>query len=344
MARIRVAPRRSVAGTDLDPLRLGGSVPRRPTLGEFVVVLEGAIRRSKRDESSFSGYERSVLDPRTVTRGRLDSLLAGTNVHLRDGDVSSVFARIFRLDEYVVARVRTRTGHIVWRPSAAPGRRRFAVVFVARGRLAVGTDGSRHVAAGEAILMPFPERTPITLGSSSPVEVIAFAFETDAVVPFDVTPETVGSLHPSSSVFQASYSLLRALVDSSSPEQGASTAALRSLLKGSARALVRAARVPSRSLWEDAVEIITDQHTDISLDARRIADQLNVSTSTLYRAFADRPRGVAEELRYQRALTASRSLAEEADIPVSRLSRQSGFGSASTLRRALKALNEKAEA
>lgn len=308
------------------------------------MVLEGAIRRSKVDESSFSGYERAVFDPRTMKRGRLDTLLAGANVHLRDGEISSVFARILRLDEYVVARVRARTGHIVWRPSARSGRHRFAVVFVARGRMAIGADGSRHVASGEAILMPFPEQTAITLGTSSPVEAIAFAFETDAVLPFDLTPETVGALHPSSSVFQASYSLLRALVDSNSPAQGASTAALRSLLKGSARALVRAARVPSTSLWEDAVEIITDQHTDSSLDARRIADQLNVSTSTLYRAFADRPRGVAEELRHQRALTAARSLAEEENIPVSRLSRQSGFGSASTLRRALKALNDPAQA
>ena len=85
------------------------------------MVVEGAIRRSKLDESSFSGYERAVFDPRTMKRGRLDTLLAGANVHLRDGEISSVFARILRLDEYVVARVRARTGHIVWRPSARSG-------------------------------------------------------------------------------------------------------------------------------------------------------------------------------------------------------------------------------
>lgn len=265
-------------------------------------------------------------------------MLSSARVEVRAGKHATTTARLLRMDRYSVTHLIAEGGSITWRPSPGTGENRFLFVFVSRGNLSVSADEARIATSTEAILAVFPGAGPVTMSSAAPIEALAFTFDADDAAPLTLTPETIGVLRPTSSVFRASYSLLRALVEVDDLGQEEDTAALRSLLHGTARGMLRAAHVATTAttLREAAAEIIAEQHTNPALDVQRIAAQLNVSASTLYRASAQEPLSVAAQLRRRRAETASQQLKANPTVSLVALAEQCGFGSVSSLRRAMR--------
>ena len=282
------------------------------------------------------GHRRLSFDPRTMRAERLRDVLANARIEVGEGNAQTFFARLLRMDRFTITHIRAAEGAVTWRPSPGIGENRFMFVFVAKGNLTVVADETRFAATEEAILVAFPGKGPITMSSTSPLEAMAFTFDASEVAPLTLTPNTVHMMHPSSSIFLASYHLLHALVFAGTPEEEEDSAALRSLLQGTARGLLRAAHVPTITLQESVRAIIAEQHTNPTLDLRQIAAQLSISLSTLYRAYANEPFSPAEQLRRARAETARARLSEQPDISIAELCRHSGFGSVSSLRRALR--------
>ena len=282
-------------------------------------------------------HQRSAFEPGRARSGRLQELLADAKISLDDGDEQSFTLRTLRLERYAVTYISAAGGSVTWRPSPGVGTNRFMFVFVARGNLSVTADASRLAASEEAIFVAFPGRTPIVLSSPGPVEGLSLTFDANDVAPATLTAETVGVLHPSSAIFRATYSMLQTLVSTDAPGEGSeSTDALRILLRGAAQGLLLAARDIGHSLWDRACALIAEQHQNPGLDVSRIAAQLGVSKSALYRAFEGKPVGIAAQIRVQRSETASRELERNPVIPRATLAALSGFGSVSALQRALR--------
>ncbi|MGQ7311088.1 helix-turn-helix domain-containing protein [Microbacterium arabinogalactanolyticum] len=288
--------------------------------------------------SRIAGHRRLAFDPRKMRPSQLAEVLADSRIEVGPSDTSTIFARVLRLNHFAITHISAAEGAVVWRPSHGAGDNRFMFIFVAQGNLMITADETRFATTEEAILVAFPGKGPIRLSTAAPIEAMAFTFDAGEVAPLTLTRQTVRAMRPSSSVFLTSFQMLRTLVSSDTPESEEDSAAIRSLLLGAARALLRAARAPESTLLETASAIIAEQHTNPRLDAGSIAIQLNVSLSTLYRAYAGEAMSISEQLRRQRAETAMRLLNETPDISPTDLCRQSGFGSLSSLRRAVQAM------
>ncbi|GIT78693.1 hypothetical protein LLS1_03620 [Leifsonia sp. LS1] len=89
------------------------------------------------------------------------------------------------------------------------------------------------------------------------------------------------------------------------------------------------------TLFSRAVRLIVDNHADARLTVPRLATLAGVSQRTLQAAFASEGTTVARELRATRTRTAAELRRRSPDLPAADVARAAGFGSVSTLYRAL---------
>lgn len=111
---------------------------------------------------------------------------------------------------------------------------------------------------------------------------------------------------------------------------------LEEVVKAMARTIVGPGEETQPTLLRRAMEVVLAEYPTPSLSAHEIANVLNVSVRKLQRAFEEGGTTAVAEVRKTRALAAHAIRAEQPSITTEELARQVGFGSTSSLFRALR--------
>lgn len=90
---------------------------------------------------------------------------------------------------------------------------------------------------------------------------------------------------------------------------------------------------PSCAIFNDAMVVISERHTDPRLSPNRLAEQLFISRRSLYRAFESQGASVAEELGRARLGTAIEIIVSEPGCSLPEVAHRSGLSSLDALRR-----------
>ncbi len=262
--------------------------------------------------------------------------LAGTE------DGSGFEMAAIRFDKFIVSRVISEPGAVRWRRTAPATWRRMLFAMVSSGSVTVTGSGPTYTSNDGDIIIVFPGSTPMVIEVHEPSEFLMFSFDENATSPSRLTPDNIAEIKSSSCIFQATHAYLRTLVDTRSTSRLDDSPSMRAMTRSMAQALTAASirAVGNDDLFSRANSLILDQGGDPDLDPSRIADSLEVSKRTLYRAFSENQTTVAHELLVARTNHALELLRENPDLPTKLLVQRSGFASESSMRRALRARSD----
>lgn len=258
------------------------------------------------------------------------------------GDLSRLQVQAVRFSTSLIAHAITPPFHARWERDREDARTRIMFVFVNRGTLELEGDQEHWTAPGGGLGIVFPGRTPVNIKATEDSEMVFFSFDEREVRPLKISPANIGAVSPTSTVFRASYGYLQAAAHHprTSREPTENPGILRSLTRDVARALTSAAlaEVPGERLFAEAERVIADNYRDPTLSADDVATRCRVSRSTLERSFRSRELGVAGEIRRARAQHAMALVTSDPNLPLDLVARASGFGSRSSMDRALLSL------
>ncbi len=280
------------------------------------------------------------FDPTPERVAQIHGLLHSVGLEYQSGhSMGSDFElAAIRFDQFIVGRVKTPAGSVVWTRESPAMWRRTMFVMVSSGSVSVTGSSATYSSNDGDILIIFPGSTPATIQVDEPSEFLTFSFE-EAVAEQRLTPDNVAELDSDSCIFQSTHAYLKALVESHSTSRLDDSASMKAMTRAMAQALTTAAMKPEseRDVFTQARSLITAKSGDVTLGPSQIAERLGVSRRTLFRAFAEQQTTVANEIHIARTNRALEMLRENPQILTKDLAEGSGFASESSLRRALKA-------
>lgn len=225
------------------------------------------------------------------------------------------------------------------RDAASVGRA--VLVAVANGSVCI--DGTR-VQAGEIALINPGETTVVAEASGSRNELLAVSFGAHKLEGLPFLGPSLGviisdalersPLKPMVAFVAAVYDLDVAEDDDTQVLQNTAQTIVRTMVRTIVDQAPEAA-----PLYDRACRVLETQYLDLSLNAKRVALSLGVSERTLQTAFAKHDETFTGVLRLVRAKAAEKNREANPSTAAVTIARMSGFGSESTMYRAIRELH-----
>ncbi|KZE41765.1 AraC family transcriptional regulator [Microbacterium sp. T32] len=269
-------------------------------------------------------------------RLRLQTFVEGMGLRVAEGDITRLRIQAVRFNWCLTAHVVSGPFVVEWSRQRVNARNRCVFLFVNRGAIEITGPGSYWSADGGGLHLIFPTTDPVSVRAVSDVELIFFSFDMTEIEPVRLVPDGVGDIAPTDTVFRAAYAYLQAAAFQSPTGEEEDLGVLRSLTRDVARALVLASTssLPGADLFTRAQARISHEYRNPQFSPSRLARDLDVSRSTLERAYRARDLRVAQEIRRHRARHAMALFASGPDLALDLVAAASGFGSRSSLQRA----------
>lgn len=273
-----------------------------------------------------------------TTNDALSTYLRSANLRIVELEPSdSLRLQMARFPDVTFAHVHLPRAVVEW-PRDELSLTRAAIVVRLSGRLAITSDATVvHRRPGLALIPPGD--TPVAFETLDPLNELLYISTPGTLVhDLDVKPDA-GTARPEipANVLAPLLAFTSSL-SSGSVGDSVVLGPLRSVALEVARALARliAEGDPSElTLFSRAIRLIVENHADARLTVPRLAAMAGVSPRSLQVAFAAEGTTVARELRATRS-RAARELRElHPGLPASQIARTVGFGSVSTLYRAM---------
>lgn len=275
------------------------------------------------------------FDPAQNDVAAFQRLVSGAKVEIFSGEPSAHSVRVLRTPRHTVASIVSGGAVAEWKPSQAVGSSRLLFCFVSQGTLTLTSAADIPILVeNDSLVAVYPGEQSVYFSSDGPFSALTFSFHSEKPATFAGREERDPIAQFDFATARAAYSGLSALV--SGVNSWSRSTAVQMLLDGVAESLKALVFDGESTLVDAAMSIISLQHGDSKLNAARIASQLQVSTSALYKAFGAEGRSVARELRRARARKAVRIRTESPSLAADLIASASGFGSVSSMKRALK--------
>lgn len=272
-------------------------------------------------------------------RGALDAAFAVRNLRLADiDDRGELRLRIAQLPQMAFAHASAPPLTLEW-PRDELSADRAILIVVSSGEMAVDSAGAVWRAEPGLFLVP-PGQSRVTFRVTEPSEEIFFITASRAVLrDVDIPSGTPRgeSLPIQEEALPPMLGFIRALVDVDLGADGsiavhnAATSVIRSLAW-----LMREAARSDMSVYEQAKDVILRSFAHPGLAAADLAGAVGVSERTLRAAFAEHDTTAMRELRRVRTRVALTTRGEHPGIGREALARTSGFGSVSSMLRAMR--------
>lgn len=301
---------------------------------------------SERGWSRFPGYRTQRFRVNGELPSSLDAVLkAGIELTAESGS-AVVDAALLRFDRYVVMHGRSSPVTLTWRRERTSAQTRGLVVLLRAGALRISShQQSLTLGASEVVIVP-PGTGAVVLRATEPVDLVFLSFDAEEVLPLRMR------WHRSDGgVVRASiHALLEAAATAPQTSDPQAAAALRSLLRAAAKAiLVQVTPVSDARDAEtlDLVRLIIENRFQIAgFAVDDIVREVKLSRRVLERRLAGMGTTPAIMLRSRRVEQAQSLMRSEPGLTAREVALRSGFSSPSTMRRALlaAAANAPAEA
>ncbi|MBT9608198.1 helix-turn-helix domain-containing protein [Microbacterium sp.] len=242
-----------------------------------------------------------------------------------------------RFDSFLVARLSTRSLTMEWARMRPRSSRRFLILFVISGAVAVTTGLPRTVVENDGVLLLPPGRDRVLIDFMVPSEVVVFTFDRDEVGGLGDGTFSRDPLSMSSPVLRSACTYICGLVDNRAAEDEGNVSVLRELTRSMARALVQESSGTAEAADDefDRILLVIKRNAHApSFGPDQVSDALGMSRRSLERIFSAHGRTVAQTLREARVEIALRLLREEPPHSMEDVAERSGFGSVDSLRRA----------
>jgi len=236
-------------------------------------------------------------------------------------------------------------GHVILPPTTIEwprdrqSRDRVLVLVTQDERFEVSSAGRVLRKASGFTLVP-PGGNPVLFRTSSPSTELIYVSSDVSLLGDTVIPETQGQL-PGTVPSAVAVPLTSFVTALCSITTGGVTAAepIAKVAQEVGRSLVRVFGTDGRGqqdLFTAAMEIIVREHARIDLSGGLVAKRLRVATRTLQHAFTQQHTTFSAQLRAVRVKAANEIRTRNPAIPARQLAAATGFGSVSTLLRALR--------
>lgn len=277
--------------------------------------------------------------PITVREKVIDEHLKQTEMILH-GDTRRTFdTRGVRFRQFIVARIRGR-GSFTWTRESPTNHSRAVFLLAASGTMTASADGPHFHNLTDNVVVIAPSSGPVRFTVPHPADFVLFSFDTSIVPPFALDPNAIASLSSKSVRLRTVFSYLASLVDSCIGSEVDQSSALETMTRSAAITLVEAASAQNtkRDIVTAARQIFVAELDDPNLDASSLAERLDVSRRTLFRAFANAGSTLSDEIQRARVYRLVQALESDPTTPASTLAVLTGFGSSSKLSRAIAAI------
>lgn len=273
----------------------------------------------------------------------LDSYLETANIQLRDfDDGGRLRATITQMPEMTFGRVAMTPAKVIW-PRDAMSLDRVAIVIAPEQRFRIESPAVVWKARPGVFLVP-PSELPVTFAVREQIDELFYIGATRAVVrDIDLAPGyRKGAVEQvDRGALESLVSFIRSVCQMPIEEQGQQ--AVQSVATEVVRALVRLtldSGEQGSGTFERAKAIIERSFRDPRVTVGDIASVLGVSERTVHAAFAERGTTVMRELRAERARAAVEIRLRAPKMSRKDLARSAGFGSISSMLRALRDIEE----
>ncbi|MEV7618797.1 helix-turn-helix domain-containing protein [Microbacterium sp. NPDC089321] len=297
--------------------------------------------REQQGWRGLEGHRRYQHSPAAGDEVWISTFIRGTGLEVLEGDPRLLELKAIRFDDYLVGRVRAPAMRVLWGRTRQPAGSRYTVVFVNHGAVTVDCSAPTWASSEGGLCVVFPGTEPIEMHTEDGTEMIVFTFDRSEIAPHVLTNANMADIRPGMTVLRATYAYLSALVDEprSSDAAEEQSEVLRALTRDVAVAFTRTAIVDDH--YEGTLLLaqrrIDESSSDPGFGVERLAAACNVSRRTLDRVFEKNRLRVAEEIRRSRSRRAFALLTENRALGLKEVAEASGFGSITTMNRALRA-------
>ncbi|GIT79677.1 hypothetical protein LLS1_13460 [Leifsonia sp. LS1] len=272
----------------------------------------------------------------------LAAYLDAAGLHIaRLDEAEELTLRMTRFPELSFAHLHAPAARVEWtRDAEAHGRT--AIVLCTNGRLTVESSGAvLHRRPGMFLLPPGDD--PVTFETRAPLsELLCITAPAALVAGLELAPHSTPRPPLSPSALTPLYAFATSLSGGSA---SGAIAPLRSAAMEVARALARliAESDPGElTPFTRAMRLIDEGYADPRLSVPRLAHMIGVSERSLQAVFAAEGTSVAKELRATRARAARELRRARPHAPAHQIATAAGFGSVSSLYRAIDGEAERA--
>ncbi|WP_217135736.1 helix-turn-helix domain-containing protein [Leucobacter chinensis] len=293
--------------------------------------------------------DRDVLHTETIVtsatlrkrQGELSHYLEASNIQIRSmSEQAPAQVRLTAFPHMMFMHLRGPEMNAEWpRDAASVGRA--VLVVVANG--AVRIDGTR-VQAGEIALIGPGETTVVAEALNGRNELLAVSFGAHKLEGLPFLGSSLGIITLDAlegSPLKPMVAFIAALCDLDVAEDD-DTQVLQNTAQSIVRTLARAIvdQAPETApLYDRACRVLETQYLDLALNAKSVALGLGVSERTLQTVFAKRGETFTGALRLIRAKAAAKNREANPLTAAVTIARMSGFGSESTMYRAIRELH-----
>lgn len=282
------------------------------------------------------GYRRYRLDPGEGSNNSIRNFVEDTGLRIQRAESFQLSIRALRFSTHLAAYVKTASFSVVWERPQGPARRRYLFLFVTQGEMVLTGDAIRHESPTSGISIIFPGDESLQMTIRVPTEAMFFSFDAQDVAKMGLTPDTVGDIPRDAPLFRACFAYLRRIVEGESIPGAKDAHAIAAMNQQVAQSLAAAAVTREQMSFIDlARAVISNEYVKERFNADGLAEILNSSRSTVYRAFLAEGTTPSREISRQRTAAARELQEKDPSISLLEVVRRCGFGSVSTLRRAL---------
>lgn len=293
--------------------------------------------------SDLVGFRRYQFEPsRKNTLNRVHEFVAGAGLELVRGNLDHATVRALRFNSFMVSHVQVAGAHLLWSRNRNNALNRYLYLFVNRGTVEIEGDEAHWSSKGGGLCIIFPGDSPVHIRITEISELIFFSFDQKEVAPHMLTPENVGEVSPSSTVFRASFAYLQAVVHLpvGEVELTEDPVILHAITRDVARAVTMsaiAARHPDPDL-ATMQATISQRSADPDFTPDTLSSLFGVSRSTVGRLYSRHGLHVSREIRRSRTHRAMELIGKRSSQSLDDVAIASGFGSRSSMNRAFKEL------
>ncbi|MDR6866827.1 AraC-like DNA-binding protein [Microbacterium resistens] len=248
---------------------------------------------------------------------------------------------IASLQSIDIWRVLTSGAEFVYRNEGSRERGAYTFIFVNRGSVEFATAAPMAIGDGGGFVAFGPDRSTIDIHAGKATDILLFTFDRSIVQSAPMSMYRSPRQSVGTTVLYASYALLSGILATQESTTTTEDAIVRRLVRQVAQGLVDGflseAGRPRQVATPDILQIIEQRFSSHSFDVSRLAAELEVSRRTVERIAATAGFSVTDEIRRHRTAFAHEIL-ERDGLSMAEAAEKSGFGSESSLRRALRSL------